>query len=592
MSDTTQTNANPQSSGGIGSSRDAATDGAARGVSTAKLVEQLRANPLVPLMIAVAAVVAIIIALLLWAKSPDYRVLYSNLSEADGGRIINELDSRGVNYRLSEGGQALMVPGDQVHTLRLQLAEQGLPQGGNVGFELMDNQAFGVSQFAEQVNFQRGLEGELSRSIESLGPVNRARIHLAMAKPSVFVREREPAKASVVLSLHSGRSLSDGQVQAIVHMVSSSVPELAADDVTVVDQSGRLLSQPGSSRRDLDGTQLNYIEEVERSYQRRIENILAPILGSQNVRAQVAAQIDFSSREETSERYGPNQPPNEAAVRSSQSSSSYTGGDDLAMGIPGALTNTPPGVAPSPINLPLDEDGEPLDEEGQDGQATTGQPPSSLRQDNVINYEVDRNIAHIQHRRGQVERLSVAVVINYREALNDEGEIERVALSDAEVGQISRLVRQAMGFSEVRGDELEVVNSPFTLERDEIEARAWWESPELQAMVLTLGRYLLIALIALLLYLLLLRPLIRRYTEQPLPVAATEPGFRASVGNDDDDMSRGIGELEGDGAYDMPLRKRRKSSAYEQNLKDAREMAQEDPRLIAMIVRSWMQKDE
>lgn len=592
MSDTTQTNANPQSSGGIGSSRDAATDGAARGVSTAKLVEQLRANPLVPLMIAVAAVVAIIIALLLWAKSPDYRVLYSNLSEADGGRIINELDSRGVNYRLSEGGQALMVPGDQVHTLRLQLAEQGLPQGGNVGFELMDNQAFGVSQFAEQVNFQRGLEGELSRSIESLGPVNRARIHLAMAKPSVFVREREPAKASVVLSLHSGRSLSDGQVQAIVHMVSSSVPELAADDVTVVDQSGRLLSQPGSSRRDLDGTQLNYIEEVERSYQRRIENILAPILGSQNVRAQVAAQIDFSSREETSERYGPNQPPNEAAVRSSQSSSSYTGGDDLAMGIPGALTNTPPGVAPSPINLPLDEDGEPLDEEGQDGQATTGQPPSSLRQDNVINYEVDRNIAHIQHRRGQVERLSVAVVINYREALNDEGEIERVALSDAEVGQISRLVRQAMGFSEVRGDELEVVNSPFTLERDEIEARAWWESSELQAMVLTLGRYLLIALIALLLYLLLLRPLIRRYTEHPLPVAATEPGFRASVGNDDDDMSRGIGELEGDGAYDMPLRKRRKSSAYEQNLKDAREMAQEDPRLIAMIVRSWMQKDE
>ncbi len=581
-----QTNAGAQPAGNQRSAEGAATTGM-RGLSTAKLAEQLRANPLVPLMIAAAVVIAIIIALLLWAKSPDYRVLYSNLSEADGGRIINELDTRGVNYRMGPGGQALLVPSDQVHSLRLQLAEQGLPQGGNVGFELMDDQAFGVSQFAEQVNFQRGLEGELSRSIESLGPVNRARIHLAMAKSSVFVREREPAKASVVLTLHGGRSLSEGQVDAIVHMVSSSVPELSADDVTVVDQAGRLLSQRGDTSRDLDGTQLSYIDEVERSYQRRIENILSPILGSQNVRAQVAAQIDFATREETSERYGPNQAPNEAAVRSSQLSTSYRGGEELAMGIPGALTNTPPGVAPSPINQPLDEDGNPIDAE----ELTEGGASSDLRHDNVINYEVDRNVEHIQHRRGQIERLSVAVVVNYREETDADGDIQRVALSDAEIAQLNRLVRQAMGFSEARGDAVEVVNSPFTLDQEELDQRAWWESPELQAMAISAGRYLLIAFVALLLYLLLLRPLIKRYTEQPLAAAAIpEPGFHATVGNDDED-GESSEQLEDD-SYAPPPRKKRKSSAYEQQLKDVREMAQEDPRLIGMIVRSWIHKDE
>lgn len=554
------------------------------GVTATKLLAPLRANPLVPLLIAGAAVLAIVIALLMWAQSPDYRVLYSNLSEADGGRIIGELDQRGVPYRFSDGGQALLVPGDQVHTLRLQLAEAGLPQGGNVGFELMDSQAFGISQFAEHINYQRGLEGELSRSIESLGPVSRARIHLAMAKPSVFVRDREPAKASVVVTLHNGRVLGEGQVNAIVHMVSSSVPELASEDVTVVDQEGRLLSLPGGKTRDLDGTQLDYIEEVERSYQRRIENILAPILGSKNVRAQVAADIDFARREETSERYGPNQAPNEAAVRSSQNSASYTGGDELAQGIPGALTNTPPGVAPSPIELPLEEDDEANGDEDAD------RPPSSLRHDNVINYEVDRNVEHIQHRTGRVERLTVAVVVNYRDSIDEDGEPSREALNDDEIAQIERLVRQAMGFSMTRGDEVEVVNSPFTLDTDTEEERAWWKSPEVHSLALTLGRYLLVAFAALMLYLLILRPLIKRHTQTALPApAALEPNFRATVGDGERD---GTSERDTDEDTYEPPRRSRKSKGYEQSLKDLREIAQEDPRLVAMIVRSWMNKHD
>ncbi|NIC04311.1 flagellar basal-body MS-ring/collar protein FliF [Billgrantia bachuensis] len=555
-----------------------------------RLQQQLRGNPLIAVLIGGAAMIAIVVALLMWAREPEYRVLYSNLTEADGGRIISELDTRGVPYRFSEGGTALLVPGDAVHSLRLQLAEQGLPRGGNVGFELMDNQAFGVSQFAEQVNFQRGLEGELSRSIESLGPVERARVHLAMAKSSVFVRDREPAKASIIVTLEPGRVMGEGQVAAIVHMVSSSVPELAAENVTVVDHSGRMLSMPNSQGRGLDATQLDYIAEVERSFQQRIENILAPILGRESISAQVAAQIDFSRREETSERYGPNQPPNEAAVRSRQSSLSYNGGDGVAMGIPGALSNTPPGVAPSPIEeLPTDEEGELTEEAQQSLQAL-----NNLNQDDVVNYEVDRNIQHIQHRQGQVTRLSAAVVVDYREERNEEGEWHRVPLSEVEIAKIESLVRQAIGFSQARGDAIEVVNSPFTRDVEEFEELEWWQSPQVHALALTIGRYLLVALGILLGYLLILRPLIKRHTERPVLATTPGTGLQVRVG---DDTEASEGELEAAGEEDDALRpyqkpkRKRRSSAYEDHLAELRELAQEDPRMIAMIVRSWMNKE-
>lgn len=553
-----------------------------------RTMKQLRGNPLVVVLVAAAASIAVVAALFMWASSPDYRVLYSNLSEADGGRIITELDTRGVPYQFSQGGQALLVPSDQVHTLRLQLAEQGLPQGGNLGLELMETQAFGISQFAEQVNFQRGLEGELARSIESLGPVESVRVHLSMAKPSVFIRDREPAKASVVLTLLPGRVLGEGQVSAIVHMVSSSVPELAIEDVTVVDQNGRLLTANSAQGGDLDGTQLAYITEVERSYQQRIENILSPIMGSDNVRAQVAAQIDFSRREQTSERYSPNQTPNESAVRSRQLSLSYDGEDPLATGIPGALSNTPPGVAPSPINQPDAEEG---DGEG-DGEAEPG-ALRNLRQEDVVNYEVDRSIEHIQHRLGQVQRLSAAVVVNFRNVTNEEGEVEQVALSAEEIAQIERLVQQAMGFSELRGDQVEVVNTPFAGDDDTRVEPVWWQHPDNIAMAATLGRYLLVAIAALLLYWLILRPLIKRYTQPPVMAAAMPGGtLNTSVGGEEDEQEGSEGEGDEEDTYSNKPKRRRKTSLYEHNLNDLREMAQEDPRMVAMIIRSWMNAND
>ncbi|OLO07917.1 flagellar M-ring protein FliF [Salinicola sp. MH3R3-1] len=564
-------------------------------------LSKLQTNPRIPLIIAGAAAVAIVIALLLWARSPEYRVLYSTLTDADGGRIINQLDAMGVPYEFSEGGQALLVPADQVRPIRLKLAEQGLPEASGVGFELMDDQAFGISQFAEQINYQRALEGELARTIGTLGSVARARVHLAMAKPSVFVRESQPATASVVLDLQPGRVLGEGQVNAIVHMVSSSVAQLAVDDVTVIDQNGDLLSRPSHDANQLDGSQLDYVGNLENQYADRIEAILAPIVGARNVRAQVTAQVDFSQREQTSERYGPNQSPHDAAVRSKQNSVSFQSNSDLAMGVPGALSNQPPGVATSPINAPatqaqnVDDAADQADDATTDDTAQTddnGTDTGQGRRDSTINYEVDRTVDHVKQHSGGIDRLSVAVVVNYKDGVDDEGNPTQIALSDTEMDQIRGLVRQAMGFSETRGDALEVVNSPFQIKTSDFVAQPWWQTPAVWDLAKSALKYLLVALAALFLWFKVLKPLIRRQTPEPIPAPAAAPaappsGAAAAAGAAN---YQTVSDAGGGSAAKSRERNRRSASNYEQDLKDVREMAQEDPRLVAMVVRSWMEK--
>lgn len=565
-------------------------------------LNKLKQSGLVPLLIGGAAFIGLVFALVMWASAPEFRVLYSNLSEADGGRIVNELDTRQIPYQLNGSG-TILVPSDQVHKLRLQMAEQGLPQGGNAGFSLMDNQAFGISQFAEQVNFQRALEGELASSMESLGPVQKARVHLAMAKASVFVREREPAKASVILTLHPGRKLGDGQVQAIIHMVSSSVPELAPDNVTVVDQYGALLSQ--NNRDDaLSGSKLDYIQQVERSYQLRIENILIPILGRDNIKAQVVAQVDFSKREATAERYSPNPTADTAAIRSIQRNTNLQGSGNGAMGIPGALTNTPPGVEPSPIETPA---------EGEEGDVAANTGTRAVQQDQVVNYELDRFVEHVDHQRGQLERLSVAVVINHRTVLDEEGVPQMVPRSEEELEYINRLVRQAMGFQEARGDQIEVVNSPFVNEQDTIVEQPWYKQPAMLQLAQNLVRYVLAGIGILLLYLLLLRPIMKRYVHiAPAAegaVAINGKGTLRAVVGDDDDMEEVIvkrrrrkdgstydeeDDMDDDSApgdsFHWPEKSKNKS--YTQALAKAKEVAQSNPRQVARILQNWMNEDD
>jgi len=544
----------------------------------------LRGRPMLPLLLAGAAAVAVLVALLLWAREPDYRVLFSNLSEADGGQVIGELDKRNVPYRLGEGGHTIMVPADRMNALRLQLAEQGLPKGGSIGFELLDKQAFGISQFAEHLNYQRGLEGELARTIESLGPVAHARVHLVMAKDSVFARDREAARASVTLALQPGRELGQGQVSAIIHLVTSSVPELAVDGVTVVDQNGRLLSRSHAAD-GLDDTKLEYVSEVEGTYQRRIEEILAPLLGSRNVHARVVAQMDFSTRESTAERYSPNQDTHNAAVRSQQSSERMLQGSDAGRGVPGALTNSPPNTpAPTRATAPTPAPGTASNSASTAAAGSTGEPGKSLQTEHMVNYEVDRDVEHIKSSLGNIQRLAVAVVVNYRTVMKD-GAPSSEPLSKEELAGINDLVRQAMGYTESRGDTLQVLNSPFVDEQTQLGELPWWRTPEAYNLGMGLLRYLLVAIVAWVLWLRVLKPMQRR---------AAESGQRGLVALGETDMELTPASAAADALIDGPARAAlpRKSALYEQNMESLKRLATDDPRLVAMIVRGWMKKHD
>ena len=539
------------------------------------LLERLRAQPKLPMIIGAAALVTAAAAFTLMNRGPDYKVLYTNVSDRDGGAIIASLQQMNVPYKFAEGGGAILVARDRVPEVRLKLASQGLPKGGGVGFELMDNQKFGTSNFAEQVNYQRGLEGELARSVESIGSVESARIHLALPKPSLFVRDQKKPSASVILTLHRGRSIDEGQVSAIVHMVSSSVPELNAKSVTVVDQHGNLLSAANAGARGLDVSQLKYAQEIEQGYIRRIEAILQPIVGASNVRAQVAAEIDFSVVERTEESYKPNQDPRAAAIRSQQSSESMQQGATPPGGVPGALSNQPPQTPSAPITAP------PNTAAPAPGTAATATAastaPGSSRKDTTTNYELDRSIRHVQQGAGGVKRLSVAVVVNHRETADSAGKPSQRALTPAEVEQIRNLVKEAMGFSQERGDSLNVVNSAFAREGGDAEAGPalpFWRDPANLGLAMTIAQYLLIAGLALFAWFAVLRPLLRRHLAPP---AAAVPGAaQAAPGAADDETAS---------QNNARLREIERQKA---DLDYAHQTADQDPRLVATLIKHWM----
>ncbi|MDR6426586.1 flagellar M-ring protein FliF [Variovorax paradoxus] len=539
------------------------------------LAERLRAQPKLPLIVGAAAIAAAAAAFLLWSRAPDYGVLYTNVTERDGGAIIASLQQMNVPYKFAEGGGAIMVARDKVPELRLKLAAQGLPKGGGVGFELMDNQKFGTSNFAEQVNYQRGLEGELARSVESIGSVESARIHLALPKPSLFVRDQKKPSASVILTLHRGRSIDEGQVSAIVHMVSSSVPDLNAKSVTVVDQHGNLLSAANAGARGLDVSQLKYAQEIEQGYIRRIEAILQPIVGASNVRAQVAADIDFSVVERTEESYKPNQDPRAAAVRSQQSSESMQQGATPPGGVPGALSNQPPQAPSAPITAP------PSAAAPAPGTAATttaaGTAPGSSRKDVTTNYELDRSIRHVQQGAGGVKRLSVAVVVNHREAADSAGKPSQRALTPAELEQIRNLVKEAMGFSQERGDSLNVVNSAFAREGGDEQtgpALPFWRNPANLGLAMTIAQYLLVAGLALFAWFAVLRPLLRRHLAPPA-AAVPETAQAAPGAADDEAASQNNARL-------------REIERQKADLDYAHQTADQDPRLVATLIKHWM----
>lgn len=491
--------------------------------------------------LAAAALAAIAVASWLWIRAPDWRVLYANLSERDGGAIVAQLAQMGVPYRISEGGGAILVPAAQVHDARLRLAAQGLPKGSVVGFELLENPKLGATQFQEQVSYQRALEGELARTIQSLGAVAAARVHLAIPRSTLFVRERQRPSASVMVKLHPGRTLERAQLAGIVHLVASSVPELSARAVTVVDHHGTLLSAPGENPAGLDGAQLAYLQELEASYARRIVDLAEPIVGRGNVRAQVTLELDFSLAESTAETFKPNQDGKDAAVRSQTTSESTEGAGVRAAGVPGTASNQPGAAAPAP-----------------------GAAGGSTRREATTNFELDKTVRVVRHATGTVKRLSAAVLVNHRRVTDAEGNTRFEPLKDEELAQIGTLAREAVGFNKERGDSLSVASVPFTPEADEApEEPPFWKRPEVLAAALDIGKSLLAALIVLAVAFGLLRPLLASLAApRPAPPspAAAAPG----------------------------------ESAPEQltdHISAARSLARQNPRIVANVVRSWVSKD-
>jgi flagellar M-ring protein FliF len=454
------------------------------------------------------------------AKSnSDYRVLFTNVNEGDGASIIAALQQMNVPYQFTEGGAAIKVPQAMVYETRLKLAGQGLPKAGNVGFELLENQKFGTSQFVERVNYLRGLEGELARSVGSMGQVKSARVHLAVPKPSAFVREQERPTASVILTLHPGRVLDPSQIAAVSRLVSSAVPGMKVQDVAIMDTEGGVLGSNASRLAGLDASQLKYTAEIENALASRLSSILEPLAGKEGFRAQVTVDVDFDERERTSETYGKNSPPNPQSIRSQQSVDAG-GNRSGAGGIPGSLTNQPPVPPEAPIvnQVQTQADGTRPRNLRAPGSVETGvavSDDSNFRKEQTVNYEVDRAIEKLKSSKGKLIRVSAAVVLDNKfEKGAQPSDGRKLAYTPDEILKINSLVKDAIGYVQTRGDTVSVMNLPFSEEPVVPPAIV---NPDLISQLASYGA---IALAVLFAYFAILRPLL-----WPKPKAPAEPKF-------------------------------------------------------------------
>ncbi|AMM25029.1 flagellar basal-body MS-ring/collar protein FliF [Variovorax sp. PAMC 28711] len=531
--------------------------------------------------IGVVLLVGVAIAAIVIGRQPDWRVLYANLADKDGGAVIAQLAQMNVPYKYSEGGGAVMVPADRVHDLRLRLASQGLPKGSVAGFELMENNRFGMTQFQEKLSFQRGLEGELTRSIQALGSVQAARVHLALPNQNGFFREQQKPTASVLLTLHPGRTLERNQIAGIVHLVASSVPELNPAAVSVVDDTGKLLSNNNNeSGSGADAQQLQYTQQIEQQYARRILDMLEPMVGRQNVKAQVTADVDFSQTEATSEEHKPNLSADASAVRSQQTVES-TGAAAVAAapsGVPGATSNQPPGPSSAPVN----GGAAPLTPAGTTATAgaAAARPPG--KRESTTNYEVDKTTRTVRSATGQIKRLSAAVVINYQSVVDAQGRPgAATALSAQQIEQMTALVRESIGFSKDRGDSVNLMNAQFLAERNEVAEVPIWKNPQTLDTARSFAWPIGLVLIGAIVLLGLVRPGLKTLAAAAPPQL---PGSQLDAMLSETPQRPALASI----AEALPP-----PAAPEQaRLEGARQMARQNPVAVANIVKTWVNGDE
>ncbi|VWX60292.1 Flagellar M-ring protein [Burkholderiales bacterium 8X] len=542
------------------------------------------------LAIGAAILVAVAIAAVVFGRQPDWRVLYANLGDKDGGAVIAQLAQMNVPYKYTEGGGAVMVPADKVHDVRLKLASAGLPKGSVAGFELMENNRFGMTQFQEKLSFQRGLEGELTRSIQALASVQSARVHLALPNQNGFFREQQKPSASVLLSLHPGRTLERNQIAGIVHLVASSVPDLAPNAVSIVDDNGKLLSTTGDPQGNADAQQLQYQQQLETQYTRRILDILEPVVGRQNVKAQVTADLDFSQTEATMEEHRPNQSAEAAAIRSQQTvetTGAGAGGASAAGGVPGATTNQPPGASSAPINGSAAPLSPTAPGAAAPGAAAAGKPPG--KRESITNYEVDKTVKTVRSATGQVRRLSAAVVINYQNGVDAQGKPTSTAISPQQIEQMTALVRETIGFNKERGDSVNLMNTPFLVENNVQPEIPIWKRPETLDMAKSFAWPLGMVLIGAIVLFGMVRPGMKVLVAAPQRIAPPGEALSAVVSDMPERPALGApSSAAAAAAVASALPAPEETVPEQERLEGARRMARENPVAVANIVKTWV----
>ena len=523
----------------------------------------------------IALLVVAAVAAMVMGRQPDYKVLFSNLSDKDGGAIVAQLSQMNVPYKHADGGGAILIPAERVHDVRLRLATQGLPRGSVTGFELMETNRFGMTQFQERLNFQRGLEGELTRSIQALSSVQGARVHLALPNQNGFFREQQKPSASVLVSLHPGRILDRAQLAGIVHLVASSVPELAPSAVSVLDDTGKLLSQsPDAAGEDgINAQQLLYVQQIEQQYARRIMEILEPVVGRNNVKAQVSAELDFSRTESTSEQFRPNQTPDSGAIRSQQVLESSGTANKTATGVPGAVANQPPVPSAAPVN-----GANPAPTAG--GQQ--GAEESTSKRESTTNYEVDKTVKVTRGNNWAIKRLSAAVVVNYQALAEEKGGASPKPLTPEQIEQMTGLVRETIGFNKERGDSVNLMNTPFLSSETPAPAVPLWKQPETIELAKTFAWPLGAVLFAALVLLGLVRPALKG-TAKPAEAVPVAGGQLSALEADEPDRP----------ALPAPSKKDEvvEVTPEQLRLEEARVLAKANPVAVANILKTWVHGD-
>ncbi len=534
----------------------------------------LASNPILRqlmIMVSIAASVALGVAVVLWSQTPNYSLLYGNLSQQDAAEVVAALEQANIKFKVEDTTGAVMVASKDLYQARLKLAGDGLPRGNSMGFELLQQDTgLGTSRAVEAARFHRALEGELARTISTLSPVESARVHLATPKQSVFVRKQNAPTASVVVKLYSGRNLEKSQVASIVHLVASSVPDLEASKVTVVDQKGTLLSTDMDTHEMmLTANQFEYTKNLEEHYRQRVMDILTPFLGGDNISAQVTAEVDFTLTEQTAERFNPDLP----ALRSErvhEESSKLT----AVQGVPGAISNQPPAAGTAPQTAG-----------GAAGEAVAEESPLNSSKQATRNYELDKTISHTRLSANNLKRLSVAVVVDNIVTKAEDGTISSRERTPEEISRISNLVKEAIGYSAQRGDSVRVVNAAFQIPEPpaSIPEIPIWEEPWVWDIAKQVGGLILV----LVLIFVVLMPTLKKLIATPV-YAQGMGGAGMPVG-----MAPGQQMMaQGGGAYVMDESgeavKLPGPAKYEDTLKAARQMVNDDPKRVAQVVKSWV----